>query len=277
MQVVPTRHQETEIADLLANRDAFNKRIYTPWEEALAEMEARQNNEALRTYVAAQLPEGLPASMQGKKSLVLFRHVATPNHEVARFAMCADALNTFNPLVLEYTQDKFNDRNEWKYYMGKLRFHKGINSKGEPMFEQIVVMNFNESNNKPISSIKTHWGQSLVDFHHELFAHAYPSLKDNRADVSEWLKHLGPSAKEYYKAFFSMFLQDGVLFENFLMDGKEMKFTEEVILPAILELEAETGFKPLIVALEPTGIEGDHFWLSHPYSTKALVEAKKGG
>ena len=71
-----------------------------------------------------------------------------------------------------------------------------------------------------------------------------------------------------------MFLQDGVLFENFLMDGKEQKFTEEVILPAILEIEAECGYKPLIVALEPTGIEGDHFWLSHPFQNKLFVDQK---
>jgi hypothetical protein len=134
--------------------------------------------------------------MRGKKSIVLFRHVATSNYEINRFAMIADTFPDFQPLILEYTDDKFNDRNEWKYYLGKLRFHKGVNHKGESIFEHVNIINFNESNNKPISSLQTHWGERLVDFHHHLFHTSFPQLQGNTYDLSDWLHQIGPNAKQ---------------------------------------------------------------------------------
>lgn len=265
-------------ADALANdRDAFNAYAYLPWHEAMEELEKRANDEKLDAYLSELWPSGIPSIMEGKKSMALFRHIATPNYEIRRFAIGADALDTLQPLILEYTQDKFNNRNEWKFSLAKLRFSKGHDRHGNPISESKTIIDINAGNNQPISSIQTKWGQPLVDFHHELFADALPHLKDNVFDLSDWLHEKGPAAKDYYKAFLALFLKHGILFENFMIDSKEYGFTKDIILPAMLELEAETGYRPLIVALEPTHIEGDEFWLSHPPASIGVIDTKLAG
>lgn len=258
-------------------RETYNTFVYMPLEDAVKEILERQRDEQLEGYVENSLHAGVPDVMKRKKSLVLFRHVATSNFEINRFAMVADAFPDFQPLILEYLDDKFNDRNESKYHLGKLRFHKGLNKKGEALFESVGIINFNESNNKPISSLKTHWGESFVDFHHHLFLESFPQLKGQHFDLSDWLHQIGPNAKQYYKSFFTLFLRDAILFENFMPEGKEFNFTREVILPALLEIHEETGVKPLVVALEPTEIEGDSFWDSHPFYLKKIVDERVGG
>lgn len=255
-----------------AERQAFNDLVYFRLDQAISELYRRQDDAKLKEYVESNLSKGLPRIMREKLSIVLFRHIATSNFEINRFAMIADALSDFQPLILEYTDDKFNDRNDWKYSLGKLRFYKGMNKNGEAMFESIRIINFNESNNRMMSLILTQWNERLVDFHHRLFIHRFPHLERNIFDLSQWLHQIGPTAKEYYKAFFSLFLRDAILFENFMPDGKELSFTQSIILPTLREIQEECGTRPLIVALEPTDIEGDNFWLSHPFEMQKLLE-----
>ena len=52
-------------------------------------------------------------------------------------------------------------------------------------------------------------------------------------------------------------------------------FTKTVFLPAFIAVYKEFGVKPLIVALEPTEIETDIFWMSHPYPHKRLLTKNK--
>lgn len=253
------------------DREAFNAFVYFPLEDAVKELLERERDKQLEEYIEKSLPEGVPDAMKGNQNLVLFRHLATSNFEINRFAMVADAFPEFNPLIFEYQRDTFNDVNEYKYHLGKLRFHKGVNKRGDPIVEQVSIFDFTKGNRRPLSSIKTFWEEPLVDFHHRLFSTAFPQLKDSVFDISEWLHSIAPSAKQYYKSFFTLFLKDAILFENFLPEGKEFTFTRDVILPALSEIVAESGVKPIIVALEPTDAEGDHFWLSHPYHTKEHV------
>ncbi|HVX91403.1 MAG TPA: hypothetical protein VHC20_07380 [Candidatus Paceibacterota bacterium] len=263
-----------EVNEILSSREKFNSLVYTPWEQALEELRHRKSNAQLDAFLGRLLPHGVPPAMRGAQSMVLFRHIATSNYEIYRFLAVADALHELKPLILEYGEDKFNDRNEGKYFLGKLCFHKGVNKKGEAVWESIRVIDFNASNNKPISAVTTIWGQSLVDFHHELFQKSFPRHTDCAHDISEWLRSFGPTAKDYYKQFLALFLRDGILFENFFIDEKEFSFTKTVIVPAIEELIAEAGVKPLIVTLAPTEIEGDQFWHAHPYTQKAIVDEK---
>jgi len=264
------------IDELFKTRDTFNGYAYTEWQEALAELERRNADEKLSAYIDTLLPHGLPQVMKDKKSMVLFRHIATPNYEIQRFLICADALDMLQPLILEYTNDRFNNRNEMKFVLGKIPFHKGFNKHGDPLVERHNIIDINASNNQPISSVETVWGQRLVDFHHEMFEHSFPHLKENVFDLSEWLHHFGPSAKDYYKGFLALFLKDAILFENFLVDGKEFEFTKDVIMPLFIEIEKECGLRPLVVALEPTHIEGDQFWISHDIKHKQHIDRKLG-
>ena len=265
---------EKQIESLCCNHEELNKFIYTPIEEAMKELDRRQNNQALEEYTNKILKGNIPEIMKNRKSMILFRHIATLNYEIRRFFICADALEELHPVIFEYTADKFNNRNEWKFSLGKILINNGLNKKNEHIFECKTIIDVNSSNNKPINLIPTKWGQSLVDFHHEIFKKGFPDLKDNIFDLSEWLHKFGPTAKDYYKSFFTLFLKNGILFENFLLNDEELPFTKTVILPTILEIIKETGVKPLIVALEPTDIEVDKFWLSHPHHEKEFIEGK---
>jgi hypothetical protein len=263
-----------QIEGLMSDRKKFNDFVYTSFKEAISELNNRQDHSKLGEYTDNFLDKHAPEIMRGKKSMVLFRHIATPNYEIRRFLIAADALEVLHPIIFEYTADKFTNRNDWKYSLGRISLHKGTNKKGEQIFECKNVIDFNQCNNKPIHSINTHWNQSLVDFHHEIFTKGYPTLKNNVFDLSSWLHEFGSSAKDYYKPFLTLFLKNGILFENFLLEGKELSFTKEIILPTLIEIAKETGHKPLIVALEPTEIEGDQFWLAHPYQEKEFIEGK---
>ncbi len=54
----------------------------------------------------------------------------------------------------------------------------------------------------------------------------------------------------------------------------ELLFIKNIFLPAFLKIYRETTYKPLIVALEPTEIEGDRFWLCHPHPSIEVVQRK---
>lgn len=263
------------VEDVFESRDRFNEYVYTHWEDAVKELEARSTNAALEAYIEKHIPHGLPPYMEGRRSMVLFRNIATPNYEISRYLICADALqDTLQPLILEYTADKFNNRNEMKFVLGKIPFHKGTNKHGEPIVERKTIIDINASNNVPLHKVETVWGEKLVDFHHELFAQSYPTFSDVTYDLSDWLRELGATARDYYKGFFCLFLKHGILFENYMIDGSEFAFTKEIIAPVLLEIEKESGCKPLIVALEPTHIEGDEFWISHPIDHKQHIDSK---
>lgn len=252
----------------------LEKHIYTPLTTAIEQLDERQRNVALRSYLCRALPHGLPAVIQEGRRLVLFRHIATPNQEVDRFLSLASQTPGHQPAILEYHQDQFNDRNQTKHLLGKLRFDKGTSKHGERLFERMSVINFNISNTRPLAAIRTHWGQALIDFHHELFSRQYPSYVSCASDISTWLHLYGGRATEYYKPFFTLFVRDAILFENVRLDKKEAQFTEAIMLPALREIESECGYKPLIVMLAPSENEADDFWYSYPHSIKAWVGSK---
>jgi hypothetical protein len=268
-----SENTEKRIEELVSDREKFTDFVYTPLHEAIAELKRRQTDAKLNAYLAS-LPMEVPEILKNKPSAVLFRHIATPNYEIRRFLHIVSVLADLQPLFLEYTEDKFTNRNECKFSLGKISLYKGMNKKEEPIYEKINIIDINESNCQPISSIKTVWGQSLVDFHHELFLTCFPDYKDNICDFSSWVSQNGKSAKDYYKLFLSLFIKNGILFENFLTENSELSFTKQVVLPAIIEIVEETGVKPLIVALEPTEIEGKHFWQAHPFETGEILAKK---
>lgn len=263
------------IDSLVADREAFNAFVYTPLEQAIDSLKEREANEELREKVKSILPNGIPEILEGKKSAILFRHLATPNYEIRRFVSIIDVIDHLDPVFWEYHSDKFTSNNECKHALGKMSFHFGRGKKGGQIINRVNVIDFNTYNGKKISDVKTVWGESLIDFHHNLFTNTYPKI-DHSAffDASEWFSKSGGNAKEYYKYFLTLFLQNGILFENFMLDEKEMSFTKEVFLTAFIEVYKQTGFKPLIVALSPTDIEGDHFWMCHPGESEEHIKNK---
>ena len=259
---------DDSIDSLVSDRKAFNKFVYTSYKDALLESHRRQSKPI---KIAGLM---VPKPLKKRRPLVIFRHMATTNYEIMRFMGIAQAADA-DPLILEYTSDLFLSLNKWKYSLAKLIFYKGRGRGGNLKIERKSIIDFNICNRKPFSKIKTLWGQDLVDFHHELFLKRFPKYKESVFDLSDWLKCNGSCSTGYYKKFLSLFLNNAILFENFLLEGEELQFTKKVVLPALQEIFHETGHKPLIVPLEPTKTEDNLFWLCHPLEEKQLIKEKE--
>ncbi|MEN9647421.1 MAG: hypothetical protein RLY57_225 [Candidatus Parcubacteria bacterium] len=257
-----------KIEEITLDHDVFNKFLYTPIREAVAELKKREKEVKLNGN--SNIPSVL---CQNHLQAVIFRHVGASNYELRRFFSITDAVE-LKPIILEYNSDRFTSQNQAKLLLGKLCFFKGKDSTGSNRVEYKTIIDVNESNNKSISEIKTIWGEKLVDFHHELLKKNFPTIPYEVFDMSDWIQAHGGRAKEYYKSFFEIITTHGILFENFMINEKEIEFTKNVVLPAFIEVYEKTGKKPLIVALEPTDIEGDDFWMCHPIEDKCFVKEK---
>ncbi len=256
----------------MQDKKSFDEYVYTPWRDAISILNDRQQDTVLDTSIKHLLPEGPPHIMITKKCMVLGRHVATPNYEMHRFAMCADVLKELNPIIFEYLGDKFTDTNSFKASLGKLRLYRAAFNSKEPHFEYRHVAEMQCHKCKSIEDMKTMWGESLVGFHHKLFTDTFNSEKFYLFDATQWLHRHGNSAEQYYLAYMSLFLKHGILFENFSLTHKEKEFTTRVVLATISKMIELTGYKPLIVALEPTDLEDDRFWYSYPFSRKTAID-----
>jgi hypothetical protein len=197
--------------------------------------------------------------------------LASPNYETRRFIALAE-LGNLAPVIWEYLDDKFVTSNPEKYSLGKLSFYYGTGKKGGAKIERTKIVDLQSYNGKKISEVQTLWGDSLVDFHHKILLDTYKEkTKLALFDASRWFHQNGSRADQYYDLFLSFFIRDGLLFENFLLDGAEYEFTEKVFFPAFRRAQNLFGVKPLIVALEPTDIEGDEFWRSYPPEIRQLL------
>ncbi|MFZ2620950.1 MAG: hypothetical protein WAX85_02480 [Minisyncoccia bacterium] len=259
--------KDIDIDELVKDRKAFNKFVYTPFDEAIKEIGKRKSDKSIHDL------NFVPGILKKAPRAIMFRQLVTPNYEISRFVSISE-LCGLEPLFFEYYNDKFTSNNVWKHSLGKMFFCKGRSKDGQARVETLNVIDFNRSNGKSISSVKTLWGQSLVNFHHELFIRRFKNFKDIFFDASNWFHDNGGNASGYYKQFLSLFIKDAILFDNFLLDDKELTFTKEVFLLAFISIIKETGVKPLIVALEPTEIEEDRFWMCHPYEDIKFVHYK---
>ena len=128
---------------------------------------------------------------------------------------------------------------------------------------------------RKLKEIQTLWGESLIDFHKKLFSH-YKLPKDLIFyDISKWYDRNGGNASAYYTNFLMLFTVYGILFENFLLNGKEEEFSETVVLPAIENIVNLTGVKPLIVPLSLIDTEDEEYWISHPKEIKSFLPKNK--
>ncbi len=268
----PSEDVESRIRDIVEDRERFTDLIYTPLSTALEELNRRRNDKALMKKVRDYV-HSIPAPMRKEPRVVLARHVVTPNYEVLRFMGVPDTLD-IKPLFFEYHKDKMIFKNPWKYHLARMSFHQGQGKRGGAKTERENIIDFDTYHGKPISKVKTLWNESLVRFHHKLFLDRFPKTKDAFYDGSAWYGKNGKKPSLYYKNFLALFLGHGILFENFMLDQKELSFTKEVFLPAFIEVSEHFGLKPLIVALEPTHIEEDDFWISHPHFLKPTVVQK---
>ena len=238
--------------------------IYTGLGDALAAFRERRS----RLTPLTDCP--FERSLLEGEYAVLARQIATPNFESIRFLkMARDA--GLSPMLMEYVSDKFSGENVSKLSYGIMEVEES------ELLSQIVICKVASYLGKPLEKVKTLWGQSFVDFHHEMLG-AVPDFAGVPClDLSDWCHRNGPAAKVYYQRYLSLFVSNAILFETFPDDDEVGPFTRGIVIPAIERIMAENGgLKPLIVPLDPDGDEGGPHWYRYPVSLEPLVLKKLG-
>jgi hypothetical protein len=245
--------------------------IYTPLSEAKEEIWKRWNNKELKKEVSKFLNNDIPEFLKDKPKAYLARQVATPNFEFFQFLKLAVHSN-LEIVCPGFIEDKFSSNNPNKYYLGKMLFHNGTGKNGGQKINNMKIINFNESEGKKIKDVKTLWGEGLAEFHYRILNALVPDIKDKVFDISSWLKRRGSSADKFYENFLALFICNGVLFENFLLDKEEGYFTKKIILKTFKKLRDKFKIKPLVVNLLSVKNESDLCWFYYPGFLEPVIK-----
>lgn len=198
---------------------------------------------------------------------VICRSLATPNREFAKYLQLARSLN-LKPVVLEY-HDKFVARNPEKYYLCKLTFYEKRRDASLMPSKSYKIIDFNTQEGQKIDNVQTIWGESIIDFHHHLIVKKYPQLENSIHDITDWFNQRRYITKYYYFHFLSLFIQNSILFDNFLVqDPQECAFFTEKVLPSFHRAEEVYGAKPLIYPVLPQKRAHQKYWYSYPISIR---------
>lgn len=247
--------------------------MYTSIQKAKKEVWKRWNDADLRRRVQEYVGE-MPGALLAEPRAVVFRQVATPNFEFHRFSEVAQE-SALKALCLEYKLDKFCTRNPDKVLLGKMFFHNGS---GKNIGEKVIrekVIDFATDNMKTFKEMKTIWEEGFISFHHRIMPRSLQHVE--QCDNTSWFRKMGPKPSDYYHRFLAFFISHGILFENFLYEGDEGKFTREIVWPAIQKVTDYFGLKPLIVRLRPEESEADPYWCWYPGHLEAEVKALLDG
>jgi hypothetical protein len=239
--------------------------IYSTLSEAKEEILRRWNDKKLRKKVEDYLGE-IPEVLRDAPRAVLARHITTPSLEFKYFYDLADIIN-LKPLIWEYRSDKFYTINQDKLSLAKLHF---LDEKKSKILSKKII-DFNGVEGKRIEDINTLWGENLITFHRRLIDNS--GFKDvSSFDASLWYKSKGANATENYKYFLSLFVQGSVLFENFLENDNEKKFTNNIVLPAFAEVVRIFGLKPLIVPIASKEDATEMYWWCYSQDVENLIK-----
>ena len=260
---------------IMSDRKLFNETVYTPLTEAIKILEERQKNPDLIKKIETLLDNNIPEPLKKiDKYAISAKQVATPNFDTRWFLKLAKEFQ-LKPFFSEYFDDKFTSNNSFKHSLGQLLIYNDINRKGENIREKVKIVDFDKYDGKPIKNVKTIWGESLIDFHKGLFnVYGYNLDEFILYDASDLLKKNGSKAERYYVKDLLLLVCHGILFENFLLDGRDGEFTRNILLPAIKETEELSGLKPLIVPIPPMDIESDDVWFSYDKKIKSSNQFK---
>lgn len=250
----------------------LSKTIFTPLEEAIAEINTRRRNTELVLSVEKYLKHEAPEHFkQEKPILYLARHLATPNFETLRFIELATPYKL--PIVIgQDLNAKFVSNNSLKKSLAKLYVHKATARTHDEVVESFTIIDFDKNQGKSFNEIQTTFGKNIAEFHTELFKEIYPS-GIHIADESHWIdKNLRENLQEHYKRFLSLFVVHGIMFEWY--PDTEQKFFDEIVEPAFLFVEKQFGHKPLIVNLLDPHIEYEKNWEAYPSVLYQTVKQK---
>jgi hypothetical protein len=178
------------------------------------------------------------------------------------------------PLIFEYHGDKFvSSGNHYKRSLGKMPLYQYTGKDGRDMIHYHNVCDFNIHVGKPIAEATCKTGESLVEFHHNLFRKMTGlNPKTHCVDATKWFKRSVNGPMSYYEEFLSLFVREGVLFENFFPFKEENGFTQKIIVPAFKHIETTVGKRPLIVRLTSPEEEARTFWDMYPKKIEKFLK-----
>lgn len=245
--------------------------IYTQPEDAVKELIKRWKDKDLENRVETFLKGDIPLSLRTKPHVILSRHILTPDDEARRLVEFSKKFGV-DLFVFEFLHDKFVSYNFDKYTLLKMFFSFGKRSNGQDRVFKLKLADINLAEGEKIQSIKTLWGEPLVDFHHNILYEVFPEFEDKIFDLSDWYKNHGGKAKIYYEYFVALLVRNCILLENFQDDGEEGDFTRNVFLPAFRSIQKEFNLKPLIVKLAPDDYENNPSWWYYRDYIKNIAE-----
>ena len=245
--------------------------VYTSLSDIKRELRLRRKDKKLRMKVEKFFGHHMFSALEKSPRAVLSRTIATPDIETAYYLDLLKDVD-LKPLILEYP-DKFVAKNKDKYHLCRLFFCRILKNKQSIPVSTVKIVNFNKVEGKNFHNIDTVWGENIIKFHHELLNAEHPQLRGKVMDFSDWFKETRTLSKYYYLYYLSLFVCNGVLFENFLVgDKEEMGFIKDKFLPSFKEVERIFGVKPLIYPLLPLESERNPHWPSYPESIKKRVD-----
>lgn len=266
-----TENPENQVDEALL---AEVRSLYTPLSVAKEEIKRRSQDEGLKKRVMDFLDgDLLPCLVDGPKA-VLARAVASPNFETLYFLDLAETIG-LPPVLVEFIEDKFVDKNFCKHHLGKIFIDHGRGKNGGHQVSGHSVIDFYTANGTKIKDINTIWGQSLVDFHHEMLRNFINNKEYAVYDFSTWFRNsIKKSGDYFYLNFLTLFVCHGVLFESFLLNNEEVDFTIKKVIPTIKKIEKIFGFKPIIVPMQPPKYEKDDFWYYYPLLSENFIKLR---
>lgn len=245
--------------------------IYTSAEDAINELKNRWNDKELEDKVKDYLGNDIPSILNDCPHLVIFRNIVISDNESGRLVNLAKDFN-IKVAGLEFTADKFVAFNFDKYTMAIMFIKDGKQGNGLERIYKKKLIDLRSSEGKKFSEINTLWGESLVDFHHNILYEKYPGFIENIIDLSSWLKRNGGNAKKYYDKFVTLLIRNCILCENFEFEGSEGEFTKNVFIPAFKKNKDLFGLKPLIVKIAPEDYKNNNSWWYHDSDVKIIVK-----
>ena len=236
----------------------------TPF-DAAEELMRRRESPELEQRVIEYLKGDIPKQFIDNSApiAVLFRNIFTPDYEIGIFLKHAESIGA-QPILAEYTKDKFVTINEDKYALGKLYFYLNTDAHGHVNMQGFKIIDFNSADGMPLCNVNTIWGESLVGFHHRIMARWYSDCFQYIVDLSEWAHRNGGHAKEYYYSLFALFIRHAILFENFRETGPEGEFYRNIFIPTFTRVTDHFGMKPLICPIQTPEDENNPKWWGYP-------------
>lgn len=245
--------------------------FYVDYRDAHRQLLERRENFDLRKKVDnffLQASCGIP-QLPDIPFALLARQIATARYEDIVFQLIARVAG-LDPVWSPYHGDVFSSQSAYKKTLIDPFIIEGRGNKGGPKRHKdsgLIVNSIEGCNHKPIGSIMTKSGISLVSYHMQRRDYILPNTICT-PDMTRWFKSLG-NAKQYYPYYLAMAIYHCVIVDDFHQwsDDAEKVFAEEVFEPAFNLVTEKFGVSPLIIQLpwwnELAWYPADANWCNH--------------